>query len=133
MENRAELKDLRRLKRKQWAVSAGVLCATGWASYQLFKWMQPTEEQNAEIMAKMDPIKLKEVQDANQKLMDHLRIVANSDKPLGYYERKWKEHQFNKLRVEYPYEKREEHPHLFPEDKQLQERVRATKGALKTN
>ena len=66
MENRAELKDLRRLKRKQWAVSAGVLCATGWASYQLFKWMQPTEEQNAEIMAKMDPIKLKEVQDANQ-------------------------------------------------------------------
>ena len=64
--------------------------------------------------------------------MDHLRIVASSNKPIGYYERKWKDHQFNKLRVEYPYEKREDHPHLFPEDKDLQERTRANRESLKS-
>ena len=46
---------------------------------------------------------------------------------MRYYERKWKDHQFNKLRIEYPFEKREDYPELFPEDEALQEKVRAKK------
>ena len=60
--------------------------------------------------------------------MDHLKIVANSSQPMSYYERKWKDHQFNKLRIEYPFEKREDYPELFPEDEELQKKVREKTG-----
>merc|ERR1712117_201955 len=91
---------------------------------------QPTEEQLAAQRAKMDPERLREVEKANRLMMDHLKIVAHSKKPVGYYEKKWRDHQFNKLRLEYPYERRENYPELFPEDAELQAKVQAKKEEL---
>ena len=61
-----KLPDARRLKYTRWGYSTLFVVGTGWASYMLFRWMQPSEKDLEELLAKMDPEKLREVEKTNR-------------------------------------------------------------------
>ena len=69
-----KLPDARWLKYKRWGYSTLFVAGTGFASWLLFRWMQPSEKDIAEMKAKMDPVKLREVERTNMLVLYNMLL-----------------------------------------------------------